>query len=82
MVVGTRVPVRVGRCQANKAQPDKGCVFLSFKKENRACMASFLWKKGTIDREWCPYVVVFRKRGNDRQRKVPVQGRFYGKRER
>jgi len=29
-------------------------------------MASFLWKKGTIDRESCLYVVVFRKRGNDR----------------
>ncbi|WP_045516590.1 hypothetical protein, partial [Neobacillus niacini] len=22
------VPVRVGRCQANEAQPDKGCAFL------------------------------------------------------
>ncbi|MFJ5763319.1 hypothetical protein ACIQAA_30245, partial [Neobacillus sp. NPDC093182] len=27
------VPVRVGRCQANEAQPDKGCVFLYILKE-------------------------------------------------
>ena len=28
------VPVRVGRCQAQKAQPDKGCVFLCVQKDN------------------------------------------------
>ena len=27
MVVGTQVPVRVGRCQANEGQPDEGCSF-------------------------------------------------------
>ena len=26
------VPVRVGRCQAHEAQPDKGCAFLFFPK--------------------------------------------------
>jgi hypothetical protein len=48
MVVGTKVPVRVGRCQANETQPDKGCVFLSSKKENRALKATIKWKEGTI----------------------------------
>jgi hypothetical protein len=32
MVVGTRVPVRVGRCQARKGQSDKGCLFFMIKK--------------------------------------------------
>jgi hypothetical protein len=27
MVVGTKVPVRVGRCQANEGQPVMGCPF-------------------------------------------------------
>jgi hypothetical protein len=30
MVVGTKVPVRVGRCQAKKEQPDMGCSFFVY----------------------------------------------------
>uniref|UniRef100_UPI0005ED7D52 hypothetical protein n=1 Tax=Neobacillus niacini TaxID=86668 RepID=UPI0005ED7D52 len=48
------VPVRVGRCQANEAQPDKGCVFLYVLKMKREVVV-----------ESCPCVVTFGGNGID-----------------
>jgi hypothetical protein len=58
MVVGTRVPVRVGRCQAHEAQPDKGCVFLCGLEGQYGGVQMMIGQS-------CPCASVFIERGND-----------------